>query len=264
MGITAREGIHILYRCQNIKNWFNVDAFSSNNTPILINMNYLIKNNEKYEILIYEPILSQINDLIIDIPENHQIQFLEYKHEKTILIAGGVNSFGIGCTVCGVMFPNILGRKLNYNIQNISFNESNYLENTFDYFKNNKHPNVDISILELNHILQDDEIFEKYIKKVIKQLKSKSKYLICWYCLPKTADNKRAKVEKIIKKYLNNKKIEILDLSFIYDEKYSEMCTYNDYFINDTGNILIYKKLRKTIENIEFHEKHRRKRIWNI
>ena len=162
-----------------------------------------------------------------------------------------MHSFGIGCTACGVMFSNILGRKFNYNVQNISFNKKNFLKNTYECFKKYEHPKSELTILELDYTLQNDEIFNKYIKKVIKQIKSKTKYLICWYAIPQSEEKKHEKIKKLMKKYSKNKSIEILDLSFIYDEEYSEMCTYSKNFINDTGNILIYKKLEETIKKIE-------------
>ena len=250
-GVTAREGIHILYRYPNTKNWFNVDAFSSKNSPIHVNMKYIIRNNEEYEILIYKPKLSEITQLKIEPPENYTIKYLESEKDKTILVAGGIHSFGIGCTASGVMFPNILGRKLNYNIQNISFNEKNYLMNTYKCFKIYEYPKTELAILELDYILQDEKIFNKYVKKEIKQIKSKANYLICWYAIPRTEVKKHEKIKKLMKKYSKDKKIEILDLSFIYNEKYSEMCTHSKNFINDTGNIMIYKKLEEAIKKIE-------------
>ena len=76
--------------------------------------------------------------------------------------------------------------------------------------------------------------------------------------------NKHEKLEKIKDKFSNDKKIKILDLSFIYDEEYSEMCTHSKNFINDTGNIMIYKQLKQNIEEINSIKNNRRKRIWNI
>lgn len=213
-------------------------------------MRYIVENNKEYEILIYNPILSEINQLKIETPENYKIEYLNDIKDKTILIAGGINSFGIGCTACGVMFPNILGRKLDYNIQNISLNEKNYLKNTFKYFRNYKQPKVDLGILELDYILQENKVFNKYVKRVIKQMKVKTDYLICWYAIPHFEEKKHEKIKKIIKKYSKDEKIEILDLSFIYDEQYSEMCTHSANFINDTGNIMIYKKIEETIKKL--------------
>lgn len=228
-------------------------------------MKHIINENEEYEILIYGPLLSEVTQFDIEtLPKNAKIEYLENNKDKTILICGGIHSFGIGCTACGVMFSNILGRKLDYNIQNISFNEKNYLKNTYEYFKNNRHPKVDFSILEIDYIRQDNEIFDRYNRKVIKQAKSKSDYLICWFAIPKTEHEKHEKIKELIKKYSKDKKIEILDLSFIYDENYSEMCTHSKNYINDTGNIMIYKKIEETIKIIESTKNKRRKRIWNI
>ncbi len=214
-------------------------------------MKHIVEKDEEYEILIYMPILSEINQFIIESPENYKIKYQKNEKNKTLLIAGGMHSFGIGCTACGVMFSNILGRKFNYNVQNISFNKKNFLKNTYECFKKYEHPKSELTILELDYTLQNDEIFNKYIKKVIKQIKSKTKYLICWYAIPQSEEKKHEKIKKLMKKYSKNKSIEILDLSFIYDEEYSEMCTYSKNFINDTGNILIYKKLEETIKKIE-------------
>ena len=184
-------------------------------------MKHIVEKDEEYEILIYMPILSEINQFIIESPENYKIKYQKNEKNKTLLIAGGMHSFGIGCTACGVMFSNILGRKFNYNVQNISFNKKNFLKNTYECFKKYEHPKSELTILELDYTLQNDEIFNKYI------------------------------IKKLMKKYSKNKRIEILDLSFIYDEEYSEMCTYGKNFINDMGNILIYKKLEETIKKIE-------------
>lgn len=227
-------------------------------------MKHIINDNEEYEILIYGPILAEIKQLDIEIPEPYEIEYLSAKKDEIILISGGLNSFGVGCTACGVMFPNILGRKLNYNIQNISFNDKNYLEKTYSYFKEYNHQKVDLSILELDYIKQNNQIFDKYHEKVIKQLKSKSNHVICWYAIPKTEIDKHAKLKKIKENFSNDKKVEIIDLSFIYDEQHSEMCTHSKNYINDTGNIMIYKKIEQTINHIESKKNKRRKKIWNI
>ena len=57
IGVTAREGIHVLYRNKGTVQWLNVDAFTSRNSPIAVNMKYLAQNNQDYEILIYGPLL---------------------------------------------------------------------------------------------------------------------------------------------------------------------------------------------------------------
>jgi hypothetical protein len=38
MGVTAREGLHVLYRITGTEQWLNVDAYTSRNSPIPVNM----------------------------------------------------------------------------------------------------------------------------------------------------------------------------------------------------------------------------------
>lgn len=210
----------------------------------------MIEQDEEYEVIIYGPILGDIIQLKIEIPENSNIEYLTREKNKTALILGGIHSFGIGCTACGVMFSNIIGRKLGLNIINASFNEKDFLKNTYKYLKKNKNKEHDFTILEMDYIWQNEKIFNKYIEKIIKQIKSKNNYLICWYSLPKTNERKHAKLKEISKKYSKDEKIVFFDFSFLYDEEYSEMCTHSNNFINDTANIMIYKKISEYLKKI--------------
>lgn len=254
IGITAREGIHILYRLLNTKQWYNIDACSSRNSPITVNMKQIIGKNEKYEIMIYGPILSEIEELNIDIPPKSNIEYITKNSKRTFLIVGGMHTFGIGCTACGVMFPNILGRKYEANIHNISYNENNYLKFIYDYFNKNNHPKVDLGILELDYINQNEKIFDDYAGKVIKQMKKKSKHLICWFSIPLTEKRRQKKIKTFSKKYTDDENISIINLSYLYNEKHSEMCTHSKNYINDTGNIMIYKSLNKNIKKLNEEE----------
>ena len=226
-----------------------MDAIASK-SPIEINLKYMIEQNEEYEVIIYGPILGEITELKIEIPENSNIEYLNRKKNKTALILGGIHSFGVGCTASGVMFPNIIGRKFDLNIINASFNEKNFLKNTYNYLKKNKKETPDFTILELDYIWQNDRIFKKYIEKIIKQIKSKNNYLICWHSIPKTMEKKHEKLRELSEKYSNDEKIVFFDFSFLYNEEYSEMCTHSKNFINDTGNIMIYKKISEYLKKI--------------
>ena len=214
-------------------------------------MKHIIKKGQEYDLLVYGPLLCEINELKIEVPDESEIRFLENKKDKTFLIAGGVHSFGIGCTACGVMFPNILGRKFDVNIINNSFNEKNYLRNLYKFFEDNKPPKTHIEILELDYLRQENDVYDKYVEKVMKQMKSKTNHLICWYAIHKGAKEKHEKLKELTEKYSKDKKIKIFDFSFIYDAEYSEMCTHSRNFINDTGNIMIYKKLEKIIKELD-------------
>ena len=243
MGVTAREGLHVMYRITGTTQWLNVDAYTSRNSPITVNMKYLAQAGKTYEILIYGPVLSDIDLLKIEIEDESEITVLDNSISKDIVFLGGIHSLGIGCTASGVMFSNILARRFDKHFQNISFNDINHLKAIHE--KINELDKYDTIILELDYARQDSAVFDKYAKKVIRRLNSKCNKLICWYAVPKSGE-KYSKLTEFGQK--NSKRnVSILDMSFIYDEEYSEMCTHSGNFINDTGNIMIYKKLYEEI-----------------
>ncbi len=251
MGVTAREGIHVLYRIAGTTQWFNVDAYSPRNSPVNVNMKYLAQIGESYEILIYGPVLSEIELLKIEIDNGSEITVLNNEISNEVLIVGGIHTLGIGCTASGVMFSNILARRFDKHFQNISFNETNHLKTIYEKIDNYNLDKYDTIILELDYIRQDEAVFDEYAKKVIKKLKSKCNNLICWYALPKSESGRYSKLTEFEKKYSKKRNISVLDLSFIYDEDLSEMCTHSKNYINDTGNIIIYKELLKQINGNE-------------
>lgn len=246
MGVTAREGIHVLYRIEGTTQWFNVDAYTSRNSPMNVNMKFLAQNGQPYEILIYGPVFSEIETLKIEIEDGSEITALNNDISNDILIVGGIHSSGVGCTASGVMFSNILARKFDKHFRNISFNETNHLKTINKELKNYDLDKYDTIILELDYIRQDAAVFDSNAKKVIRKLKSKCNNLICWYTIPKS-EEKYSKLTKFAQRYSNKRNISVLDLSFIYDEELSEMCTHSKNFINDTGNIMIYKRLLEQI-----------------
>ena len=246
MGVTAREGIHVLYRIAGTTQWLNVDAYTYRNSPITVNMKYLANIGQSYEILIYGPVFSEIRLLKVEIEDGSKITPLSNDISNEVLFVGGIHSLGIGCTASGVMFSNILSRRFDKHFQNISFYETNYLKTIHEKLNEYKLGKYDTIILELDYVRQDEAVFDKYAKKVIKKLNSKCKHLICWYTMPKS-EEKYSKLIEFAEKYSRKRDITILDLSFIYDEELSEMCTHSKNFINDTGNIMIYKKLYEEI-----------------
>ena len=250
LGVTVREGIHVLYRIEGDSQWLNVDAFTSRNSPISVNMKYLAEENQIYEILIYGPVLSEVELLKIELDDNAIFETMNTTLSQDLLILGGIHSLGIGCTASGVMFSNILARKYNKRFQNVSFNDKNHLKLIYDYIQNHDLEKFSTIILELDYIRQDDEIFDEYSRKVIRKLKSKCDNLICWYAIPHSETDRHSKLSNFTNKF-SKRNVYVCDLSFIYDDNHSEMCTHSKNYINDTGNIMIYKALFKKIEEIK-------------
>lgn len=256
VGITARQGILILYKYPDSNIWQNLDSYSRRK-HISINMKtYNIdkhtKNNETYELLIIGPILSQLKTLKIEVPDKTLIELDNSLSDKKIVVAGGIHSYGIGCTTVGLKFSNILLRDLNLSVMDLTYNNrTSYLADIFNYYEENSLiTHTDVGILELDYALQDDEIVNEYLQKVVNHMLKHCDNLICWYCLPKSKLYKRALIYDNLMEEINDNKIKILDLSFLYDENYRDMCTASINFINDAANIYIYKNLKEAIMEV--------------
>ena len=247
-GITAREGIAILFRIKGKKHWYNLDAYARK-TDILINMKPLIDNNQKYEVLIYGPTLSYLSKFIIEIPNEYYAKKISNKTDKSILICGGMQSVGFGCTTLGVTFSSILTREFESNLYKLVSTNKNYMLKLYNFILGTPLlPQSDVGILEINFD-SNDEANVKYFLEILKYLKKFCKKIICWFTIPKTKSEQRI-ITDLLKNDIITKKIIIKDLSFVYDKKFSDFCTLNNELINDTGNILIYKEMKKNIMEI--------------
>jgi hypothetical protein len=247
VGLSAKKGLLLLYKTSDNENWLNVDAITSRHNST-VNMTHLVKKGEEYEILAYGPILSKITQLDIILPEGSTGTIIKDDYDCQILVAGGLYSYGIGCTTTSLMFSNILGRKVNSIISNISFKENTFLKKTYALLKNTPNfPEYTIGILEVDNFSQDEKYVDKYLKKTINLMKTHCKQVICWYSISDDILNNKEKVLKILREYDLDNKIIFIDLSFIFNEENKDICTYSDKFINDTGNIMIYKEMEDIV-----------------
>ena len=246
VGITARAGICVLYFSPTEKTWLNVDVYTRNSS-IDVLMSHMIEEGQSYKVMIYGPILSELNMLNIEIPENCYSKIID-SSKNSMSVFGGIHSFGIGCTTVGVMFSNILGRKLNYNVNQITFNERNYLKFLYNHLNNfDSIPHSSIGILELDYYNQDDKIVENYLKDVVALIKEKCDILIGWVAIHPNKSYKINNICEILRDEINNDAVIFENYSHIYNEDYYDMCTFGFHFINDAGNILIFKNLQKKL-----------------
>lgn len=241
-GISAREGLAVYHRFVDEDIWFNLDVFARHPGPIG-DMTYITDGKRLYDVLIYGPNLTSLDDLQIEISDECYGEILEVSSSKKMMVLGGLNSFGIGCTTSGLLFSNILQRNFDAEVKNVVFNEVNFLDKVYEYLKNEEDiPFVDVSILEVDYINQNDELVDKYLEEIVSILQNYSNHIICWLTIPK---NKKYKCQKV-KELLNDKDIIFKDLSYIHDD-FSDMCAYSRYFINDSANILIFKSMKKIL-----------------
>ncbi len=249
IGVTAREGICVLYRVAGDNNWFNINSYA-NVSPINITMSHFVEKDEQYEIIIFGPIIGKLSKLQVIIPDDAEGSIINPNPNRNMVVAGGFNSFGIGCTTTGCMFSNILERKFNANVSHVTFNTLNYLENVCHYYKKGVPPVVDVGILELDNYTQHESLVEEVLPDVIRFMKLRCKHLIGWYSISDSKDFKKIIANNTIKDFIYNKDLEVLDLSYLHDDEHKEMCTFSDVYINDTGNIMIYKELEECIRRV--------------
>ena len=241
-GLSAREGILLVYKFIDEDYWFNVDAYARRN-DVAVNMAHITDGKRMYDVIVYGPNLTSLTELSIEISDEFQSEIIDMNSSRRIMILGGLNSFGIGCTSSGVMFSNIIQRNFNAEVKKIVFNNRNYLENIYNYLKNESIPDVDVSILELDCYNQNDILVEKYLEDIISILEEYSDNIICWLAIPSIKSNKKENALKII----NNYDVIFNDLSFIFDESHSDMCAYSNNFINDSANMFISIELTKNL-----------------
>lgn len=233
-----------MYKKPNEKTWFYLDLITlrSKNT---IKMNFYFNENTYYDVMIYGPLLVNLTKLNIEIPDNYQIFRITPHFEKSILIAGGLNSFGIGCTSAGNKFSNILSRKLNVKIYNLTYNSKNYLKQVFTdlstYNLNNK---FDIGIIELDYINQNDYYVNTFLEEIYELMNKRCANIIGWFSI----SDKNYKKENIFN-ILKEKEINIIDINSQH-ENFKDMCTFSNNFINDTGNVFIYKSIKEIVTEL--------------
>ncbi|OED29829.1 hypothetical protein [Methanosphaera sp. WGK6] len=250
IGISAREGLLILYKHPIEQVWLNVDALVKRSNPS-INLSHMVDEGVTYEVMIYGPVLSELSNLTISSSSAKHITKIENKFEHKILFAGGIHSFGIGCTTVGTTFSSIIGRKMNVEINNIVFNKPNFLPNLYVELK--ELPNnykVDICILEVDYINQNDEYVEEYLEKIMELLTNISSKVICWFTIPNTKSYKKNKLHDLFENNSFSKEVLLKDFSYLYDEEFIDRCTFSGKFINDYGNILIFKEFNHILGGI--------------
>lgn len=254
VGISAREGLMLLYKSVNGKSWFNIDAYTTRyNTNV--NMTHIINEGEEYEVLIYGPILSDLSMLEIELPENTRGEVVNIDNDLKILIAGGMYSYGMGCTTTGLLFSNILGRKTNAKVDNISFFEKDFLKRTYEHLKNKENlPEYNLGILEVDNYIQDKTLLDEYLLETLKVMKTFCNRIICWYSISNYTTKQKKHLEKLLEKEISSGNIELLDISYLFNAENKDLCTFSDKFINDTGNIMIYKHMEELVVDIMMEE----------
>lgn len=231
--------IQLLYKLDN--QWRNYEEILHEG----MNKINLSSEKEWYEIecIIYLPILSDLNKLNLILPDGCCFEYVTEK--KNLLVAGGVHSFGMGCTSSGTLFSNIISRKMELNPLQLTFYDRNFLDKIHNFLNEEDIPSFDYGILELDYSNQDDFIVDNYLVDVVNLMLRHCNRLICWFTLPEGFDFKKNKLFNYLEPYLTGKNLILRDMSILYNQDMVDMCTSSNNFLNDNGNILIYKRISR-------------------
>lgn len=247
MGISFREGLALMFR-QGTGSWLPLDLFSSSQTSVKVNMSHLIPAGEKYEVLIYGPAMAVLEDLQVEIAEDSFLEFPE-RWEKSILFLGGNKTFGAGVTSAAMKFSNAIGRYLNAEIVNAaSLNRdfTVYMEDSLNYLQDiSKYSAI---VIEIDGRGNNAQLNPELLQKIMNTI-GNSVSVVIWHALSPSqhllSEQAMQTVEEIRK---HNANLHYLNLDYILQKDYAELCTYSMNFINDAGNVEITNALRPILK----------------
>lgn len=244
LGLSAREGILVLYKHPVKDVWTNIKTFNKSGKAN-INLSQSVDNHIFYEVMIYSPLLASMDEVSVEFGDRYEVIQPDDKKES-VLVMGGQKTFGIGCTTAGTMFSNIISRKFNFNIDNVSYKDKDYMTKLKDYLSNqNNECQYKIGIIELNCLNNQSADDMKY---VVNAMNLCCEHIFGWYAFD-DSDSKKDVINQKLSDEINDGLIVIEDMSLIFNQ-HRDMCSYDDENINDAGNVLIYKKLSRLIKGV--------------
>ncbi|MGN1155073.1 MAG: SGNH/GDSL hydrolase N-terminal domain-containing protein [Agathobacter sp.] len=245
-GISTRSGITVLIK-NNKAQWRIVDCVYAKESGELSFCKSKYDNLPAVlEIMICLPIFSNLSDIQVGIDDECMLEVIERKNMMKILVLGGVSSYGIGCTSSSMMFSNIIARKLNCIVYNISFNNNQHLEVITQHIDRivDMYNEFDVILFEADYERQKPEIVQNSLNNILQKLSVYKCPIVMW----------NIEKDKIYKYVVDNKQkslspVFLMPIKEVF-EKESDLCCFSKNFINDTANILLYKMFSKFFDKI--------------
>lgn len=258
VGVTAREGIAMLFREHDENfdkhfSWKPVDVLAKD-TEVSVNMSHIVQKGKKYEMIMFGPILSCLDQVLFMVENGTYFQLHNPDYKRRLLVIGGQETFGIGVTSTPMMFSNILRRNYCAQVDRISCCNKNFLNNVYEWVKElGQLSDYDVVICEIDELGQDANTVKEYLEALFHQI-SEAKRVIVWHALDETFWKRRQEIELLIKSISQEHSgFSYLNLDFLFEPKYVDRCTYSTNFINDAANILIYRALNKELEALQWN-----------
>lgn len=243
IGRMAREQIQILYKKDGL--WNSFDDISDAST-LVYDLKEIIGKNRTYELYIYGPLLGNMSKLCVCVDDESNLELIDNRDK--LLVCGGIHSLGVGCNTVSSMFSTIIARKLDLNPSYFVFYNRNFLDQIVKRLdKIEDFPHFEYALLELDYAFQDDVFVERHLRNVVLFFMEHVDNLVCWYTLPYKQDKKKNTIFTTLEPFMNGENFIIEEVSEVYDKEFLDICTYSNNFINDSGNIMIYKKIMKDL-----------------
>ena len=265
IGNAIRQGITLLYKKKHQKNWYNFDIYECRVPETVIyeeiSFSHIMDEGEEYDVLIYGPVMSNLTVLEVSAGSRYYIKpcLINANDKPSIICFGGIHTYGCGVTSPGLMFSNLLGRFLEINNVRVAYNKKFYLKDVLDFLEKNtlsKFHDNDLFIIEYDYVHSDILKQAEALEKLLTLLKNNPRKVIFWKTIPQvvTENQSRIIIENLIESAIEqNKNMYKIDCSHLYNDENRWLMTHSWNYINDAGNIEIYKTLFNNI-----------KKIWNI
>lgn len=256
-GICAQHGLACSYRICGEDIWHNADCYSGRDTTyeVLIELAAVVPAGKKYEAVIYGPIFSYISDMDMMIDYDYTMEPVDRKRDKVLFIGGPV-TYGAGVTSTSMMFSNIFARRYDIEPVNLSYYWWNWMEGQREVLNKMENQLKDIKLiyLECDTPRMSYSIMEENLPKIVEFLLEKTDArIVLWNYPVSVALPSNEERQAFIKNMMDNYETDRLVFCDNYS-KWSEndfdMYTYDGCFVNDTGNIWIYKTLEQYMEEL--------------
>ena len=256
-GITVQYGVSYVYRIIGEEIWHNLDCYCGRESDGLISiaMNRYVPQDKFYEIRVYGPVFSYLSDFVISIDEAYEISPVSHEKKK-ICFLGGVTTFGAGVTSSALMYTNILQRRYAIEAVNISFYWWNWMDNmkAFLYELLPQIQDCKMFFMECDSPKLSLEVLEHNLKEICEfLLEQTTSKLVLWnQPICNNNNEKKAYIENVVNDFCDRypNRIVFHNNYYIWKEEQYDEYTNGEEFINDSGNIYIYKMLKSNVEEV--------------
>ncbi len=258
-GISVQCGIAYSYRVIDEDKWHNLDCYLGREEKCckIIPMNKYVRDNKYYEIRIYAPSFSYLGDVVVAIEDEYDAVPVD-KGPHKVCFLGGLATFGTGVTSSTLMFTNLMTRRYQIEVKNISFYFWNWMDKLKPFLEKTSEQiqDCDLVFLECDASTLSLEVLKHNLEEITVFLLENTKAKVVLWNQPICYDNKTDEKKHYIENMVNNLmekypcRIKLNDSYSVWDEQEIDYYSNDANYLNDNGNIYIYNRLKNNVEEL--------------